>query len=199
MNKKIHVDRNKLLKKLLKESASLLLDNLSTTDLDIKYTSSKVLIELSMNNPQKIYPFLNDFILLLNNKNNFIKWSSIIIIGNLARIDDDKKIDKILPKLYSLLNSGKMITANNTIQSLSKIALYKPYLQEKITKELLKVEKYIYDTKECNNIACGQVINGFESYLKNPNIKVLDFVSRQVKNSRHATSLKAQKYLKNIS
>ena len=192
-------DRDQLLKELLKKPVEELLSNLDSENATLKYQSSKALIQLSETNPQKVYPFFAKFASLLDSQNNIIKWTGIIIIGNLASIDQDKKIDQILPRLFSELNTGKMITAGNTAQALGNIAKNKPELADGITSELLKVENYKYDTEECNRIACGHVIKSFESYLKLPDKNVHDFLARQTKSSRHATSLKAQKLLKKLT
>jgi len=193
-----NIDRKSLLQNLLEKNINELISNLASENANLKFTSSKALIQISEDNPEKIYPNLQDFVALFENENNIIKWTGIIIIGNLAKVDKGKKIDKIMPKLFQLLNNGKMITAGNATEALAKIALAKPELQGKITSELLKVEKYQYDTKECNNIACGHVINAFILYLKKPDKKVIKFLERQTKNSRRATAEKANNYLNKL-
>jgi hypothetical protein len=192
-------NKEEFYKELLSKPINNLIKNLSSNDATLKYQSSKALIELSEKNPKHVYPFFDQFVELFNNKNNIIKWTGIIVIGNLAPADSDRRIIKILPKLFSLLNKGKMITAGNTTITLSCYAKYFPELENKITNELLKVEKYKYDTKECSNIAIGHVINGFELYLDEPNKKVIDFCKRSLKNTRPATAKKAEKFLKRIS
>lgn len=192
----VNVDKKELLETLLKKSLRELLDNLSSPDPNIKFTSSKALIKLSEEYPQKLYPNFEDFIKLFDHDNNFIKWTGIIIIGNLVQVDKNEKINKIMSKLFSLLNTGKMITANNTIEALGKIACVKPELQDKITKELLKVKNYQYDTKECNNITVGKVMDSLNIYLKQPDQKIINFVRQESANSRNATAQKAQKLLK---
>ena len=194
----VNKNKTKLIDELKNKKVSDLINNLFSDNATLKYQSSKALIDLSENDPMKVYSEIDKFTRLFENENNILKWTGIIIIGNLAKIDKDKQIDKILPKLFSLLNSGKMITAGNTSQSLARIAKAKPYLEDKITSELLKVEKYKYDTRECENIACGHVIEAFEFYLGKPDKKVFDFAKRQTKNSRSATAKKAQEYIKLI-
>lgn len=194
----VNQNRGKLLFELVTKPTLELINNLSAKDATLKFTSSKALIKLSEENPEKIYPHFSDFVNLFDNENNIIKWTGIIIIGNLAKVDENKKIDKVLPKLFALLNAGKMITAGNATEALGKIALAKPNLAAKITKELLKVEKYQYDTTECHHIAVGHVIETFDLYLTNPDKKVLDFVKKETKNPRHSTAEKAIRYLKKI-
>jgi hypothetical protein len=148
-------------------------------------------------NPDELYPQLNFWAELLDSENKIIRWTAIDIIGNLARVDDVKKIDLLIGKLAALLNTGNMITANHVITALANIALAKPEHQPKITEELLKVESYNYGTDECRNIAVGTVIQALDSYFDQLEDKetAIEFVRRQTKNSRHATKKKAEKFL----
>ena len=173
------------------------LADLSSKDPKIKYGCAKNLLAVAKENPAEIYPELDFFVRLLDSENNIIKWTAIDIIGNLARVDEAKKIDALLGKLFGLLNTGKMITANHAIMALSDIALAKPEYRQKITGELLKVERYNYDTDECRNIAMGTVIQAIGSYYNELEDReaAIEFVRRQTQNSRNATRKKAEKFL----
>lgn len=179
-------------------SVKELIKNLSSSDANVKFSSSRVLLKMSEDEPEKIYSCFDDFIKLTEKSNKIIVWTGIIIIGNLAKIDKKKKIEKILPRIFSLLNTGAMITAANTIAALAKIALVRPELKNIITIHLLKVERYNYDTLECKRIAIGHVITAFEKYQPKVDKFVLEFVQKAVKSERFATAKKAEKYLKII-
>ncbi len=169
------------------------LNDLLSDDPKVKYGSAKKAISISKENPDELYPSFDFFVKLLDSENQIIKWSAIQIIGYLSRVDKKKKVDKLLPRLIKFLNGGKMITANNTILSLSEIATYKPEYQNRIISELLKVETYNYDTAECRNIALGKVIlalGKFKYQIKNKK-EVLNFLERQTGNTRSATKKKA--------
>jgi hypothetical protein len=95
-----------------------------------------------------------------------------------------------------------MITASNIIKNSWKIALAKPKLAEKITKEILKAEITPYENKgqlspECNNVVCGHAIDAFEKYYDEIKDKkpVVGFIKRQVHNTRKSVSKKAEKFL----
>jgi len=175
-----------------------LVKNLSSEDPNIKFSSSRVLIEKSEHEPLKLYPYFDDFLKLTDSKNKIIVWTGIIIIGNLAKVDEKKKIEKILPRIFSLLNTGVMITAANTIQTLSKIALAKPELKERITTNLLNIDRYNYDTLECKRIAIGHIISAMEQFQPKVDKFVRDFVDKAAHSERHSTAKKAEKYLKSI-
>lgn len=183
-----------------KTLASINFEDLSSTDPKVKYGCSRNLIAISESNPAELYPHLKVFADLLKNENKILKWTGIIVIGNLAKVDRNGKIDYLMAKLIKFLNSGNMITANNSIAALSNIALAKPEYQKLITKELLKVEHFNYDTPECRNIALGKVtlaLNKFPKHIREQKI-VVDFIQRLTKNTRAATAKKAEQFLKKI-
>jgi hypothetical protein len=89
----------------------------------------------------------------------------------LSKVDNKKKVDKILSSFIVLLSDRSMITAANTIGALSEIAINKPEYSEEIITALLKVEKAQYYNKgqvspECRNIAIGHVIKSFKKLGK---------------------------------
>ena len=81
----------------------------------VKYAMAKEYKKIAQENPAELYPLLDKFVFLLDSENNVIKWTSINIIGLLAKVDSDNKIDPILNKLCKQLNCGKMITVNHII------------------------------------------------------------------------------------
>jgi hypothetical protein len=171
--------------------------NLLSEDPKIKYGCAKNLIAVAKENPAEIYPNLDFLVELLDSENNIIRWTAIDIIGHLARVDEAKKIDALMGKLFGLLNTGNMITANHAIMALANIALARPEHHQKITDELLKVEHYNYDTEECRNIAIGTAIQAIGSYFNGLRDReaAIEFARRQTKNSRNATRKKAEKFL----
>ena len=174
------------------------LADLSSDDPKVKYCCAKNLIAIAKEDPARLYPHIDTFVKLLDGQNNVLKWTAIIIIGKLARVDKEKKVDRLIGKLAGFLNAGKLITANNTTMALAGIAVAKPQYQKQITRELLKVENYDYDTMECRNIAIGKVIEAIGSYsgqLKDKKA-VIEFALRQTKNTRNATKKKAEQFLK---
>ena len=176
------------------------LNNFISKTAKIKYASTKKAIAISKDNPAELYPDFDFFVELLNNENQIIKWTAIQVIGNLSKVDEKKKVDKLLPRLINFLDCGKMITANNTIVALSEIALNKPEYQEMIFKELIKVEHYNYDTLECRNVALGKVIlalDKFKNKIKDRK-DILEFLERQTNNTRASVKKRAIKLLEKL-
>ena len=174
------------------------LADLQSDSAEVKYCCAKNLIAIAKEDPARLYPHLDTFVKLLDGDNNVLKWTAIIIIGNLAKVDQEKKVDKLISRLVGFLNAGKLITANNATMALAGIAIAKPQYQKQITKELLKVEHYEYDTDECRNIAMGKVIEAIGSYSSQLQDRkaVIEFAQRQTKNTHNATRKKAEQFLK---
>ena len=180
-----------------------LVEQLKTEKSSLKFSFEKILRLISEKTPDLIYPYFDDFVKLLDSENNFLKWGAILTIANLAQADTENKFDKIFRKYYLPVTGPAMITAANIIGSSWKIALAKPYLAEKITKEILKVQKakYIHHGKlspECKNVVFGQAIDSFAMFFdKIKNRKpVIEFIKQQLNNSRPAVKKKAEKFLK---
>ena len=64
----------------------------------IRYSSAKVLLELSEEFPEKLYPHMDFFIDLLESKYRILTWTAIAIIANLTSVDTLGKFDEIFDK-----------------------------------------------------------------------------------------------------
>jgi hypothetical protein len=157
----------------------------------IKYSCARQAIAISQDNPKDLYPDFDFFTNLLESDNNILKWTAIKVIGNLSKVDNKKKVDKILPSLISLLSDKNMITAANTIGALADIAINKPEHVDEIITALLKVEKATYYYKgeispECRNVALGHVLKSFKKLGKETCCRkdIQEFLKRQIQNTR---------------
>ena len=139
-----------------------LLEGVSSSKASIRYGCSKVLMGLSEAHPTKLYPFMDSIIDLLDSKYRILIWNALAIIANLARVDKDKKFDAAFDKYYSFVNNEYMVTVANVVGNSGKIALAKPYLTDKITNELLKVDDISLTshlTEECKRVIAEKTTN----------------------------------------
>ncbi|MCJ7712910.1 hypothetical protein MUO66_00410 [Candidatus Bathyarchaeota archaeon] len=95
-----------------------------------------------------------------------------------------------------------MITVANTIENLGKIAKAKPYLTQKITKEILEVENIKLTphlTEECKKVIVEKAIGSFDLFFDNieERKKVVSFVERHVKSSRKTLRSRATEFVRN--
>ena len=173
-------------------------DGLGADMARVKYGSLKLLRIISERKPDILYPEIGRLIRLLDNENNIFKWGAIIIIGNLAVVDSERKIDRILNRYLQPISGHVMITAANVIVGAGKIARAKPHLAERIAQAVLQVEAANYQTEECRNVASGHAVESFDlffEHLKQPQ-PVIEFVKRQLNNRRNAVKRKAARFLK---
>jgi hypothetical protein len=173
-----------------------ILNGISSENPRVRFKSAKILRIVSEQNPEMLYSKMDSFIRLLESENNILKWNAMDIIANLTLVDSENKFDEIFEKYYGLLSDESMVTAGHVADNSGKIAKAKPYLQNKITTELLKIES-IPRGQECKNILLGKVILSFGQYIdqvKNKE-KIISLAKRQLNNTRNATKKKAEKFL----
>ena len=169
----------------------------------VRYGCAKVLIDLSEEHPEKLYPHMDTFITLLDSKYRILTWNAMAIIANIAKVDRENKFDAIFEKYYNFLNNEYMVTVANVVGNSGKIALAKPNLIPRITAELLKVEAISVTphlTEECKRVIAEKAIGTFDSFFDKIGEKekkqVLSFVERQLPSSRRTLSAKAADFLK---
>jgi len=178
-----------------------IIKGLNAEKANIKYGCLKVLRWISEQRPALLYPHFDFFVDLLNSEVTFFKWGAILIIANLTAVDSNDKFEKMFDKYFAPITDHVMITAATIIGSSAKIALAKPDLTERITKEILKVEHSIYQTDECRNVAIGHAIKSFHQFFDQIKNKqpVIYFIKRQLENTRSGTRKAAEKFVKKLS
>ena len=110
----------------------LLLKGLDSSKAAVRYGCAKVLMDLSDEHPEKLYPHFGSFIDLLDSRYRILTWNALAIIANLTRVDADKKFDAVFGKYYSLLNNGYMVTVANVVGNSGKIANANPILYPRL-------------------------------------------------------------------
>ena len=93
----------------------MLLTGLSSQKAAIRYGCAKVLVDLSLKYPKQLYPYINDFIALLDSKYRILTWNAMAIIANLTKVDKEQKFDSILEKYYRFINDQYMVTVANVV------------------------------------------------------------------------------------
>lgn len=152
------------------ELIPVLVEGMSSQKANIRYGSGKILMDLSEKYPKKLYPYIDSIFRLLDSKYRIIIWNSMAIIANITPVDTEKKFDTVFNKYSSFLKDEYMITVANTIENLGKIAKAKPYLIQKITKEILDVENIKLTphlTEECKKVIAEKAIGSFELFFEN--------------------------------
>ena len=177
------------------------LNGVSSSKAAIRYGCAKVLMDFSEEYPEKLYPYMDYFVNLLDSKYRILTWNAMAITANLAKVDRDKKFDAIFDKYYSFLNNEYMVTVASVVGNSGKIALAKPYLAQKITNELLKVENISttpHLTEECKRVIAEKAIESFDLFFDRIDTKqkVISFVKRQLDSPRRALKEEAESFLR---
>ena len=167
-----------------------------------KFAYDKVLRLVSEQKPELIYPYFDVFVRLLDSDNSFLKWGAILTIANLTAVDTARKFDAVCAKYYAPIKGPAMVAAANIIGSSPKIVAAKPELAQRITREILKVEKAAYERQgspspECRNVALGHAIDAFDEFFDQieDQAAVIKFVKRRRKNTRPKVAKKAERFL----
>jgi hypothetical protein len=191
------------LRQKVKQDFNLLpdvLNGVSSSKAAIRYGCAKVLMDLSEEHPEKLYPHMDSFVNLLDSKYRILTWNAMAIIANLAKVDADKKFDAIFDKYYSFLDDAYMVTVANVVGNSAKIALAKPYLTQKITNELLKVENISttpHLTEECKRVIAEHAIKSFALFFSDikQKEKVISFVAKHRDSPRKTLRKAAEDFL----
>jgi hypothetical protein len=178
-----------------------LLTGLSSPKAAIRYGCAKILMDLSAEYPEKLYPYMDTFVVLLGSKYRILTWNALAIIANLVKVDREQKFEAVFDRYYSFLNEEYMVTVANVVGNSGKIALAKPYLIPKITEKLLTVENLSVTphlTDECKRVIAEAAIGAFDLFFDKveQKEKVLAFVERQLNSSRKHLSVQAESFLK---
>ena len=177
-----------------------LLEGVYSSKASIRYGCAKVLMELSEVHPTRLYPHMDSFIDLLDSKYRILIWNALAIIANLAKVDKDKKFDAVFDRYYSFINDGYMVTVANVVGNSGKIALAKPYLVDKITSELLKVDGISLTphlTEECKRVIAETAIKSFNLFFDKitEKKKVISFVKKHTSSSRKTLRATSENFL----
>jgi hypothetical protein len=175
-----------------------IIEGLKADKARVKYGCAKALRLVSEQRPDRLYPFFDCFVGLLDHENKILQWEAMFVLSQLARTDDDDKVADVFDKYFSPIPGPVMITAANAIQGGARIAQAKPHLADRVAAEILKVGRARYQTAECRNVAIGHSIVALGAILpllRHP-VPAVTFVRKQMRNSRPATRKKVEHFLK---
>jgi hypothetical protein len=158
-------------------------------------------MDLSEEQPGELYPYFDEFVEFLDSRYRILTWTALTIVANLAKVDRERKIDALFNKYYSYLDNDYLVTVATVVGNSAKIALAKPYLTQKITAELLKVEGIHVTphlTEECKRVIMEKTIDCFDAIFDQLQNKaeVLSLVKRQLDSPRTSLRTKAKSFLK---
>lgn len=86
------------------------------------------------------YQYFDDFISLITAKSSFVRARGFILCCAQARWDTQRKLERALPHLLTLLHDDKPTVVRQCLNALHEVALYRPELSETIINELQSVD-----------------------------------------------------------
>ena len=128
-------------------------DGLYNPELRVSSTCAKALRILSREKSRWLYPYFNSFSELLGSTRLSISIEIIYILANLAKVDSQDMIDKLLDVYFEPLGGESLLKAQAVIRGAMRIAVAKPQLAERIAEQLLRVANGTYENEEAHRIA----------------------------------------------
>ena len=167
----------------------------------IRYGCGSVLMDLCAKYPDKMYPYMDNFVALLDSKHRILTWNALGAIANLTAADADRKFDDIFERYYEFLGSEYMVTVANVVGFSASIIPNKPYLADRIQTELLKVQNLQttpHLTEECKLVIAQQAIETFNTLIHYTQNKapLIEFAQKHQYSPRNALRKEALKFVK---
>ena len=183
-------------KEAIKNEKSIpeLLKALKSKDDTERYGSFEVLLHLSQEKPELLYPSWNFLAEVLDSDNAYRKLIAVRLLANLTLVDTENRFEKIFDKYYNLLSDSVIVAGHITANS-GRIARAKPKLKAEITNRLLNIDRTIQKHKDL--IKAG-AIDSFGEYFKESKDKerIIEFVRQQLDCDSPKTRKKAKEFLR---
>jgi hypothetical protein len=183
-------------KVIVNQKISEALEGILSKKDEIRFNSFKILLHVSEEQPQVLYPKWDYLTDLLDSDNHYQRNISINLLANLAKVDTKNKFENIFDKYFSNINGDRTMVAGQAALNSGKIAKAKPSLQTRITNRLLNIEK-THKGKQIELIK-AYVIEAFNEYFaeSSDKNKIVDFVKAQLKSKSPKTRKVAKEFLK---
>lgn len=153
----------------------------------LRYKDFKALHLISINNPEVLYQYWDNFINFFYSGNDTLIFYAIHLFVNLVNVDVDKKFLKLYKDFFNLLK-GPVIPACHVALTAWKIVLVYPDLEPEITVKLLNTLNSLHRHRE---IICASAIESFSNYFEKTDSK--ESIRKFVDNLKDNKSPKARK------
>lgn len=130
LNRRDEVPNTELAKQIAakpdKKAVKELVEHLSDKNKDIQNDCIKVLYEIGERKPALIAPYLEDFIGLLDHKNNRLQWGAMTAIHSLVQ-ENPAAVYSALPKIIATADKGSVISRDYAVNILVSLCSVKQY------------------------------------------------------------------------
>jgi hypothetical protein len=165
-----------------------------------RFKAAKELSIIAKEHPDTLYGHFNALAELLDSSSSVLLWNGLLILGSLARVDNQHRLDKIIDKYLSHLWDKKLVTAANVVIGAGQIMRFRPDLLEQILPNVLKVDDIPLPTVECHQVIRSHVLSAFANCFESikDNRRVFEFTQRCAESNRPATRKKAEELLRSL-
>jgi hypothetical protein len=123
-NRRDEVPNQDLAKEIAAESNTAaveeMVSNLSAQDKNIQSDCIKTLYEIGKLKPELIAPHAEEFLRLLDSKNNRLQWGAMTALGSVAALQPGL-LYKALPRLAAIAEAGSVITRDHYVAILTTL------------------------------------------------------------------------------
>lgn len=111
------------------EAIAILIDHLTHKSKNIQNDCIKVLYEVGQGNPEMISPYTNDFLVLLEHKNNRLQWGAMTALNCIVKVRPVDIYDQ-LSNILTASDNGSVITKDQAINILIHLASVSKYSED---------------------------------------------------------------------
>ncbi len=122
-----------------KQAVKVLVELLKEKKKPLQNDAIKTLYEVGGRDPQLIAPYFDDFMELLDHKNNRLQWGGMTAINTIAELTMEA-IHKNLVLLVELGETGSVIKKDQLVKILVKLAQMSKYYEESKTQLFLQLQ-----------------------------------------------------------
>lgn len=191
------IDMDEVAEKVIKNEHEItdLLEGILSKNEKIRFNSHKVLLNISENNPEALYPKWDYLADLLISNNHFHRYIAINLLANLVKVDVENRFEKEFDRYFDNIADEKTMVAGQAAMNAGKIANAKPNLQTKITDMLLKIDQ-IHQGKQ-TELMKAHAITAFNDYFDEAAAKeqIIDFVKTGLQSDSPKTRKVAKEFL----
>ena len=130
LNRRDEIPNQELAKEIAasndKKAVKELIENLQNKNKEIQSDCIKVLYEIGALKPQLVSGYADEFILLLENKNNRLQWGAMIALNAIAN-ENPEKVYAALSGIIDAADKGTVITNDHCVAILIKLYAIKKY------------------------------------------------------------------------
>jgi len=179
-----------------KEIISEAMKSLESNKEKLRSKAFTVLLQISENNPEYLYPEWERITEILRKEEVSNKYVAIHLIANLVQIDNADKFEKMFDDFYNLICHESPVVSPHIAEKSGKIIKAKPHLQRRIIEILLTTDKI----SQCRHkeLLKGYVISAFDEcfpFIENKE-EVFKYVEKQMNSESPKTKKKAKEFLK---